>query len=118
ASHIELCREVARRFNHYYGREADFEVLALDAIKKMGKKNSKLYSQLRRQFQQEGSHEALNTARALVLDQPNLAIGEKERLTAYLDGSSKQILTEPQGLFTENAKIPGLDGAKMSKSYN
>ena len=37
--HIELIREVARRFNHLYGREVNFEALAMDAIKKLGKKN-------------------------------------------------------------------------------
>ena len=42
--HVELTREVARRFNHIYGREKDFEKKAEAAIKKMGKKNAKLYS--------------------------------------------------------------------------
>ncbi|MCL4119861.1 UNVERIFIED_CONTAM: hypothetical protein GTU68_020492 [Idotea baltica] len=43
--HVELTREVARRFNHLYGRESDFEEKAEAAIKKMGKKNAKLYNQ-------------------------------------------------------------------------
>lgn len=115
--HIELIREVARRFNHLYGRERNFETLVNDAIKKMGKKNSKLYNQLRTSFQQDGSHDALNTARALIVSQPNLSNGEKERLSGYLDSSGRVILTEPQPMLTEHAKIPGLDGQKMSKSY-
>ena len=117
-SHIELTREVARRFNFIYGREANFEDLALEAIKKMGKKNGKFYSQLRRQFQQEGSHESLNTARALLANQNNLTLGDKERLLGYLDGASKIILSEPEALLTETGKMPGLDGQKMSKSYH
>lgn len=117
-SHIELTREVARRFNFIYGREPNFEVLAVEAIKKMGKKNGKLYTELRKQFQQEGSHESLNTAQALILNQNNLTLGDKERLLGYLDGTGKIILTEPQPLLTENAKMPGLDGQKMSKSYH
>lgn len=117
-SHIELVREVARRFNHLYGREPNFEMLALDAIKKMGKKNGQYYEQLRRSFQQDGCHEALTTARALLTSQVNLSIGDKERLLGYLDGAGKIILPEPQPMLTEHAKTPGIDGQKMSKSYH
>ncbi len=117
-SHIELIREVARRFNYLYGREPNFETLATDAIKKMGKKNGKLYEQLRKSFQQDGCHESLETARALLSDQVNLSIGDKERLLGYLDGAGKIILPEPQAMLTEHAKMPGLDGQKMSKSYH
>ncbi len=117
-SHIELIREVARRFNHLYGREPNFEALAIEAIKKMGKKNGKLYEQLRRSFQQDGCHESLSTARALLTTQLNLSIGDKERLLGYLDGAGKIILPEPQAMLTEHAKMPGLDGHKMSKSYH
>jgi len=117
-AHVELIREVARRFNHLYGREENFESLAIEAIAKMGKKNSKLYTHLRKDFQQNGCHESLNTARALLISQNNLSIGDKERLLGYLDGSGKIILPEPQVMLTENAKMPGLDGHKMSKSYH
>jgi tryptophanyl-tRNA synthetase len=117
-AHIELIREVARRFNHLYGREPNFELLAQEAIKKMGKKNGKLYSELRKAFQQEGCHESLNTARALLSTQHNLSIGDKDRLLGFLDGSGKIILPEPEVLLTEHAKMPGLDGQKMSKSYH
>ncbi|KTC97443.1 tryptophanyl-tRNA synthetase [Legionella geestiana] len=117
-SHIELVREVARRFNHFYGREPGFEEHVQDAIKKMGKKNGKLYTELRRKFQQEGQHEALQTAQALITNQHNLSIGDKERLLGNLDGSGKIILPEPHPLLTAVAKMPGTDGQKMSKSYN
>ncbi|KTD53170.1 tryptophanyl-tRNA synthetase [Legionella santicrucis] len=117
-SHIELTREIARRFNYLYGKEPNFEELATEAIKKMGKKNSKFYSELRRQFQELGNHDAIKTAQALLEDQPNLSIGDKERLLGYLEGSGKIILPEPHPLLTETAKMPGLDGQKMSKSYH
>ncbi len=117
-AHIELIREVARRFNFLYGREPNFEVLAQEAIKKMGKKNSKLYTEFRMAYQQNGCYESLTTAKALIDSQPNLSIGDKERLYGFLDGSGKIILPEPQALLTENAKMPGLDGQKMSKSYH
>lgn len=117
-AHIELIREVARRFNFLYGRERNFEALAQEAIKKMGKKNSKLYAEFRMEYQQNGCHESLTTAKALIDSQPNLSIGDKERLYGFLDGAGKIILSEPQALLTENAKMPGLDGQKMSKSYH
>lgn len=117
-AHIELTREVARRFNFMYGREPNFENLVLEALKKMGKKNGQLYSELRKNFQQDGSHESLNTAKALVTNQHNLSIGDKERLLGFLDGSGKMILPEPQALLTKTPKMPGTDGQKMSKSYH
>ncbi|GGI75364.1 tryptophan--tRNA ligase [Legionella impletisoli] len=118
APHVELIREIARRFNYLYGREPNFEEAVNEAIKKMGKKNGKLYTELRTKFQQEGCHESLNTAKALLTNQSNLSMGDKERLLGYLDGTGKIILNEPQVLLTEHAKMPGLDGQKMSKSYN
>lgn len=116
-SHIELTREIARRFNHLYGREVNFEFLTQEAIKKMGKKNGKMYSELRKKFQEEGSETALDTGKALIMNQHNLSIGDKERLIGFLDGSGKAILSEPQPLLTAIPKMPGTDGQKMSKSY-
>ena len=117
-AHVELTREVARRFNHLYGKEAGFEEKAERAAKKMGKKNAKLYSRLRKSFQEEGDHEALETARALLEAQQNITIGDRERLFGYLEGGGKIILPEPQALLTQASKMPGLDGQKMSKSYH
>ncbi|MBE0511290.1 MAG: tryptophan--tRNA ligase [Gammaproteobacteria bacterium] len=116
--HVELTREVARRFNHIYGREPDFAEKAEAAAKKMGKKNAKLYQDLRRRYQEQGDGEALETAKALLSDQQNITLGDRERLFGYLEGSGKIILPEPQALLTPAAKMPGLDGQKMSKSYN
>jgi len=117
-AHVELTREVARRFNHIYGREPGFEDNALAAIKKMGKKAAKLYSRLRTAFQEQGDQEALEKARALVAEQQNISLGDRERLLGYLEGGGKMILAEPQSLLTPASKMPGLDGQKMSKSYN
>ncbi|MCW8887458.1 MAG: tryptophan--tRNA ligase, partial [Gammaproteobacteria bacterium] len=110
-------REVARRFNHIYGREPNFEEQAEAAAKKMGKKNAKLYHNLRRAFQEKGDHEALETAKALLEGQGNITLGDRERLFGYLEGGGKIILPEPQPLLTPASKMPGLDGQKMSKSY-
>ncbi len=115
--HVELTREVARRFNHLYGREPGFEEKAEAAAKKMGKKAAKLYHELRKRYQEQGDHEALGTAQALLNDQQNITLGDRERLFGYLEGSGKIILPEPQALLTPASKMPGLDGQKMSKSY-
>jgi tryptophanyl-tRNA synthetase len=116
-SHVEMTREIARRFNHLYGREPGFEEAVAAAVTKMGKKAGKVYLDLRKRYQESGDGDALATARALVLDQQNITLGDKERLLGSLEGSGKIILPEPQALLTEAAKMPGLDGQKMSKSY-
>ncbi len=115
--HIEMTREIARRFNHLYGREKDFSERAEAAAKKMGGKNAKLYQSLRTRYQEQGDHEALTAARALLETQQNLSLSDRERLMGYLEGGGRIILPEPQALLTPASKMPGLDGQKMSKSY-
>ena len=115
--HVELTREIARRFNHIYGREPDFEEKAEQAIKKMGKKNAKLYNSYRRAYQEQGDDDALAAARALLDSQQNIGIADRDRLFGYLEGGGMVILPEPQPLLTKASKMPGLDGQKMSKSY-
>ena len=116
--HIEFTREIARRFNHLYGKEPGFEQKAEAAIKKLGSKKAKLYEDLRDKYQEQGDDEALEAARALIMESQNIALGDRERLFGYLEGGGKVILPEPQALLTEASKMPGLDGNKMSKSYN
>ncbi|AOF80935.1 tryptophan--tRNA ligase [Methyloversatilis sp. RAC08] len=116
--HVELTREVARRFNHLYGREPGFEEKAREAVKKLGGKRGKLYEELRTLYQQEGRDEALEQAHALLDEAQSLSLGDRERLYGYLEGGGKMILAEPGALLTEAARMPGLDGQKMSKSYN
>jgi len=117
-AHVELTREVARRFNHLYGREPDYEARAEQSKTKMGKKNAKGFDAYRRAFQEQGDHSALGAARDLVQGQPNLSLDDKERLLGYLEGGGRIILPEPQPLLTKASKMPGLDGQKMSKSYD
>jgi len=115
--HVEITREIARRFNHLYGREPGFEEKAREAVKKLGSKRARLYFDLRTRFQQEGEQAALEQAHALLEEAQNVSMGDRERLYGYLEGSSKMILVEPGALLTEAARMPGLDGQKMSKSY-
>tara|TARA_B100000609_G_C17014356_1_gene330339 strand:- start:3 stop:635 length:633 start_codon:yes stop_codon:yes gene_type:complete len=100
-AYIELTREIARRFNHIYGREEGFEEQAEAAIKLMGKKAAKLYRDLRRSFLEKGDSEALLKARALLEEQQNLPIGDQERLYGYLEGSGRIILPEPEPILAE-----------------
>ncbi len=116
--HIEFAREIARRFNHLYGKEPGYEEKALAAVKKLGGKKARLYEELRTRYQEQGDDEALESARAVLAETQNLSLGDKERLYGYLEGGGKMILTEPQSLLTAASKMPGLDGQKMSKSYN
>lgn len=116
-SHVELTRELARRFNHLFGREPDFEARAETAIDKMGKKAARLYRELRRRYQETGDMEALAEGQALIEAQQNLTIADTERLQGYLEGGGRTVLTEPEALLTPAARMPGLDGRKMSKSY-
>ncbi|TDJ65572.1 MAG: tryptophan--tRNA ligase [Proteobacteria bacterium] len=117
-AHVELTREIARRFNHLYGRKPGYEDRAKEAIKKLGKKTGTLYRELRTGYLEKGDRTALEKARALLEKQKNISIGDKERLYGYLEGGGKIILPEPQALLTPSPKVPGLDGQKMSKSYN
>jgi tryptophanyl-tRNA synthetase len=116
-AHVELTREVARRFNHIYGKEQGFEEKAAQAIAKMGKKNGKLYKNLRKEYLEKGDMESLSVAQALLESQQNISLGDRERLFGFLEGTGKIILPEPQALLTQASKMPGLDGQKMSKSY-
>ncbi|HJQ61300.1 MAG TPA: tryptophan--tRNA ligase, partial [Burkholderiales bacterium] len=116
--HIEFTREIARRFNHLFGREPGFEQKAEVAIKKLGARRARLYRQLRTRFMEKGDAEALEAARALLEETQNLTLGDRERLFGYISGGGKMILSEPDALLTEASKMPGLDGQKMSKSYD
>jgi tryptophanyl-tRNA synthetase len=115
--HVEFTREVARRFNHLYGREPGFEEKAKAAVKKMGSKKARLLNELRTKFLEHGEGEALSRAQALLDELQNLSRGDRERLYGWLEGGGKKILVEPEALLTESSRLPGLDGQKMSKSY-
>jgi len=116
--HVEFTRELARRFNHMYGREPGFEDKAREAVKKLGSKKARLYEELRVRFQQDGDKEAVEQAKAILNEIQHLSAVDRERLFGYLEGTGKMILVEPGYLLTEESKMPGLDGQKMSKSYN
>ncbi len=118
AAHVEMTREIARRFNHLYGREEGFEAKAENAIKKLGAKNAKLYRECRRRYQEQGDTAALQKGHGLLNCNPGLTVADSDRLDGYLEGSGRSILVQPNVLLTPTPRVPGLDGQKMSKSYN
>ncbi|MCK6420181.1 MAG: tryptophan--tRNA ligase [Aquabacterium sp.] len=118
ASHVELTREVARRFNHLYGRGSRFDAQVAAALAKLGKDDTRYYEKQRKAYGQDGSAEALAKGEAIVRKAAVvLSTEETEMLLGHLKGSGRTVLPEPQALHTEVTKLPGLDGAKMSKSY-
>jgi len=118
ASHVELTREAARRFNHLYGREIHYEEKIQASLAKLPKDSSKRFEKSRKQFQETGDTRALEGAMGYIAAAPELDSHDRERLEGHFRGTGKVILPEPQVLLTEASRLPGLDGAKMSKSYN
>jgi tryptophanyl-tRNA synthetase len=114
--HIEMTREIARRFNHLFGTEPGFEEKAGAAAKKLGGKRGKVFLDLRNRYQEKGDKEALEEGRALLAASASLSMSDRERLFGYLEGTHRVILAEPEAKLTETPKLPGLDGQKMSKS--
>ena len=116
-AHVEITREIARRFNFIYGREPDFEAKAERAVKNLGAKNARLYGELRRSYQEKGDETALARAHVLLDGNSRLTLADRERLLGYLEGTGRAILPEPDVLLTATPRVTGLDGRKMSKSY-
>jgi tryptophanyl-tRNA synthetase len=116
-AHVEITREVARRFNHVYGKEPDFELKVEKALKSLGSRNGTRYKELRRLYQEQGDAAAVEKARAILEGNARLTLADRERLLGYLEGTGRSILVEPDALLTATPKVPGLDGRKMSKSY-
>jgi tryptophanyl-tRNA synthetase len=121
SSHVELTREVARRFNHLYGRSPRFEQDVAAALAKLPADDRRYFEKQRKAHGQDGSQEALAKGEAIVRKAAagleGFTSDDTELLLGHLKGSGKTVLTEPQALHTEVTKLPGLDGAKMSKSY-
>ena len=121
ASHVELTREVARRFNHLYGRGAADEARTAAAIAKLPKDDARYLEKQRKAFGETGAAEALAKGEAIIGKAATAIAGwseaDSELLHGHLRGTGRTVLTEPRALHTEVTKLPGLDGAKMSKSY-
>ncbi len=98
--HVELTREVARRFNQFYPRT--------------GLRVGSQFLSAPRLREEKGE------AVARILDPAGTGIHsqlatDEELVAARL--SPNLVFPEPQPLLTPSAKLPGTDGRKMSKSY-
>ena len=118
ASHVELTREAARRFNHLYGRERNAEQRIAASLAKLPRDSAKRFEKSRKQYQETGDAKALEGAMAYLAQAPELDADDRERLSGHFKGTGRSVLVEPQVLLTPTSRLPGLDGAKMSKSYN
>ena len=117
ASHVELTREAARRFNDLYGRRADDAARAAAALAKLGKDDARYFNTLKKKFQEQGDETALARLPGFLQRFEALTADEVALLTGQFSGKGRAVLVEPQVLLTEASRVPGLDGRKMSKSY-
>jgi tryptophanyl-tRNA synthetase len=116
-SHVELSREIVRRFDSIYGFAVDFERWKTENL--LG-----LTATLHGEAKFDGSAlqaKALTVTKELLLKriEEEGAVNFVKRLT---DENAKyvalrDVLTEPGVMLTKTPRIPGLDGRKMSKSY-
>ncbi len=118
-AHVEITREVARRFNHLFGGGATFETRVKAAARLLSGADRAQFQALRRDYQEHGRATAVEDAVALMAAQPpRVDAAARALLVDAVHGSSERLLPEPQVLLTPTPKVPGLDGRKMSKSYD
>jgi tryptophanyl-tRNA synthetase len=113
-SHVELSREIVRRFNTYYGFDVVIEKIrgnrrAIDALKKLHPSMSTVADEEILQ-----AYRSDCKAAAMMSGIDNFLETQKASLEFF---SRTEVLTEPAVLLTKTPRIPGLDGRKMSKSY-
>jgi tryptophanyl-tRNA synthetase len=113
-SHVELSREIVRRFNLYYGaklrtdltnseRLQAYKLAALDVP--AGQYSSALDAEATSELSRQKREDGLENFLAFDVDSLHLF-------------TPHHVLNEPQAMLTQTPRIPGLDGRKMSKSYN
>jgi tryptophanyl-tRNA synthetase len=122
-SHVELSREIVRKFDFFYGFEVERElfvpeatgdyVRVLQKFKAVGTLADLVYSSSEPVESRTGVKGALRKYVSEVgLDN---FLREAGDLAKYF--GVNEVLTEPAVLLTRTPRIPGLDGRKMSKSY-
>ncbi len=116
SAHVDITREIARRFNRLYGNSKQTIKRRETLLKQMPAEQRDKLESRRRAYLEKGEREEYLAARKDLIDagyeEDDLLI-----LLGYLDDTGKLIMPIPQALISEAAKMPGLDGRKMSKSY-
>jgi len=120
-AHVEMSRELVRRFNGFYGFELDDTILrpenikalltiakAADYIPLLDNPKSRIHADDWPSFKEDVRSRALADG----IDNFRNHIAEAGQFIR-----SNEVLTEPAVLLTPTPRIPGLDGRKMSKSY-
>src|ERR1700674_4865853 len=104
-SHVEISREIVRRFNTHYGLLIDRDRWEKEDLQNLifaiRTGSNIALEELRRQALEDGIQNWLER------------IGPRGRKYVTL----VDCLREPAVLLTQNPRVPGLDGRKMSKSY-
>ena len=117
APHVELTREIVRRFNAHFGLEIKDDLsqqrelfqqlrgrLPKDALDSISSSDSNAFARLKVALRKH----------VLEVGYTNL-VEEVPEAKKFLDMS--QVLREPAYLAAETPRLPGLDGRRMAKSY-
>jgi tryptophanyl-tRNA synthetase len=129
-SHVEFSRELVRKFNFHYGLTIDTAAMTLrensssvDAlITSFGGKPGG--GQVTTQFDLNAAESLTQKIRTFMAESG--IQNSMDRFAEFLGNDAlvrkfvrvEEKLTEPDVLLTPTPRIPGLDGRKMSKSYN
>lgn len=113
--HLEFAREVARRFNHLYGRSDAFSTKAGNALNSLDKSAREQLEKNARRYLRDGDSDAFDKAAEVI---NNAAKSDRAILRGWAFYGAEEILPAPQAALTKAPKLPGTDGRKMSKSYD
>jgi tryptophanyl-tRNA synthetase len=117
-SHVETSREIARRFNTFFGLDwkqgIDLRPIATQILKNMSRERPNV-PHLAEEHSSDSSY-VLAMMRQLAIKDGLENFREKTpHFDKYFIFEKK--LVEPESMLTKTPRIPGLDGRKMSKSY-
>ena len=123
-SHVELSREIVRRFDFFYGFRVNRDLFLLENFADYcaALKHLRVVRTLRELV--DSSSESLEASAAIktsILRKYATEVGMQNFLDEAKEYSKyfklDEVLTEPSVMLTKTPRIPGLDGRKMSKSY-
>jgi tryptophanyl-tRNA synthetase len=123
-SHVELSREIVRRFNVFYDLEIREEiwnqglpianVLSALKIAPLGMNSDVLLKNLNTDQRAVFIQAIKQAAVEMGIDNFLARLGANKFFVFF---NRRDVLQEPSAMLTKTPRIPGLDGRKMSKSY-